>query len=64
MRVASGHSLKTPRIEQSHEGRQRGCWVPRGGDCDIPHHLDSGYRNGDVLIYIFASFLIQHALKL
>jgi hypothetical protein len=28
-----------PRMGGSHEGRQRGRWVPRGGDCDVPHRL-------------------------
>jgi UDP-N-acetylmuramyl pentapeptide phosphotransferase/UDP-N-acetylglucosamine-1-phosphate transferase len=25
----------TPRMGGSHEARQRGCWVSRGGDCDV-----------------------------
>jgi hypothetical protein len=29
----------TPRMGESHETRQRGHWVPRRGDCDVPHPL-------------------------
>jgi hypothetical protein len=39
MRVASGHSFRPQEWEGSHEGRQWGRWVPRGGDCDVPHRL-------------------------
>jgi hypothetical protein len=28
-----------PRMGWSHEGRQRGRWVQRGSDCDVPHRL-------------------------
>jgi hypothetical protein len=26
-------------VHKPNEGRQRGCWVQRGGDCDVPHPL-------------------------
>jgi hypothetical protein len=28
---------------QAHRGRQRGRWVLRGGDCDVPHCLGMDY---------------------
>jgi hypothetical protein len=30
----------TPRMGESHEGRQRERWVPKGGDCDVPYRLE------------------------
>jgi hypothetical protein len=35
-------SLRWGECAQAHEGRQRGRWVPRGGDCDVPHYLGMG----------------------
>jgi hypothetical protein len=32
-------SLRWGDRAQAHEGRQRGRWVPRGGDCDVLHFL-------------------------
>jgi hypothetical protein len=32
----------TPRMGCSHEGHQRKPWVPRRGDCDVPHRLRMG----------------------
>jgi hypothetical protein len=32
-------SLRWWERAQANEGRQRGRWVQRGGDCDVPHRL-------------------------
>jgi hypothetical protein len=34
--------LGTPRIGGSHKSRQQGGWIPRGGDCNVPHRLHMG----------------------
>jgi hypothetical protein len=38
----------TPRMGRSHEGRQRGRWVQRGGDSNIPHRLGMG-----IMMYLY-----------
>jgi len=32
-------SLRWGERAQANEGRQRGRWVQRGGDCDVTHRL-------------------------
>jgi hypothetical protein len=32
-------SLRWWERAQAQEDRQQGRWVPRGGDCDVPHRL-------------------------
>jgi hypothetical protein len=31
-----------PRMGRFHEDRQRGCWILRESDCDVPHRLGIG----------------------